>query len=81
MAEQDYLERKIGWRVRDEINKLITEKDCPVCQADVTMIKIEFEPHDERDWETIWKCLICGTLWKEELVKGEIPPPKPKENK
>ena len=59
------------YEVRDIIDEVIKRtlqyKDCPVCKDSVPMIKIYRETDDS--YITLFRCLGCLKLYKEELVE------------
>jgi len=66
-------ERQVKFIVRDELEKSLTERECPVCKLDVTMVKVTTYKEDKEGGKFIsgWKCMKCNTLFKETLVKAE----------
>ena len=58
--------------VRKEIEKHLSEKECPTCDAGTTMVKVEVWPNaDELHIHTRWRCLNCLGIFTETLKPVE----------
>ena len=57
----DYKERR---EMAEEIEKYLLQKECPTCDGETTMVKVEVWPNTG-DIQTKWRCLNCLGLFAE----------------
>ena len=54
--------------VREIIGRYISEKECPTCDAETTMIKVEVWPNAEGLYiPSRWRCLNCLEMFTETM--------------